>query len=398
MIIMMRTCFSALLVSCIVGALLGWGIAYGFLSVNAWQLEYETQSYEILAESAFAHVTNPNAKASIEETTHYFGVMDVKASGSHDFFIKNVGTEDLILKVDRTTCSCTGIDITPMRVPPGKSAKCLLRYNAEQAMIGKFSQGGIVMTNDPDNREIRLIVEGVFTNPVVVQPTSVNLSRVPTGASKTVAIRFYGFENEPLVISAPTWEDREHFDFQWETAQISESDEADAYLSAAKSVVAGTLTLKPGLPVGPIQEWFQVKTNFASQSSTSFRVSGQIVGNVSISGQGYNREKEFVEMGNTVSGKSISRGLLIEFSGLSAPSATVQVQTVEPAWIRTNLSQLLDVSQRRIFSLTIEIPDNAPTGSYVFGGDGRQAYITLETNDENMPILRIPLQFVVGRQ
>ena len=231
---MARTLCTTLFASCAFGILLGLGIAYGFLAIHGWQLESETQPYENLAQNAFTKATNPNAKASIDETTHHFGVMDVKATGTHDFFIKNVGTEDLILKVDRTTCSCTGIDITPTRVAPGKTAKCHLKYNAEQAMTGKFSQGGVVMTNDPDNREIRLIVEGIFTNPVVVQPSSVNFSKIPVGTSKTVTVRFYGFENEPLQLSSPTWSDREHFDFQWESVIPSESDNADSYLSSAK--------------------------------------------------------------------------------------------------------------------------------------------------------------------
>ena len=397
---MVRTLFTALFASCILGTLLGLGIAYGFLSVNAWHLGSETQPYENLAEVAFAQVTNPNAKAAIEETTHYFGVMDVKATGSHDFFIKNVGTEDLILKVDRTTCSCTGIDISPTRVSPGKMAKCHLRYNAEQAITGKFSQGGVVMTNDPDNREISLIVEGVFTNPVVVQPSSVNLSRVPTGASKTVTVRFYGFEKEPLVISAPTWTDREHFDFQWKSVLLSESDQTDSYLSSAKSVVEGTLTLKPGLPVGSFQEWFQVKTNYPSLANVSFVASGQIVGgNVSISGQGYNRTTGIADLGSTVTGKSIFKEFSIQFSGSSASVAVIQIQSIEPAWLRAELSQPKDVGPLRMFSLTIAVPEDAPTGSYVRGGGGGlQAHITLETNDESTPVLRIPLQFAVGRQ
>ena len=374
-------------------------IAYGFLSINAWKLETETVSHETLTKRALTLATNPKAKASIEETTHHFGVMNVKATGTHDFFITNVGTEDLILVVDRTTCSCTGIDITPTRVPPGKAAKCHLKYNAEQAMTGKFSQGGVIRTNDPDQREIRLIVEGVFTNPIIIQPSAVNMPRVPVGTARTATVRFYGFENEPLQLSAPAWADREHFDFQWENAPLSESDRADtSYLGAAKSVIEGTLTLKPGLPVGSFQEYIQLKTNYPSQVSISFPVSGQIIGgNVAISGQGYNRSTGVAELGRTMMGKSILRELSIQFSGASAQSASVQVKAVEPAWIRTTLASPKDAGPIRIFSLIIEIPEDAPTGSYVFG-DGQQAHVTLETNDESMPVLRIPLQFAVGRQ
>jgi hypothetical protein len=97
-------------------------------------------------------------------------------------------------------------------------------------------------------------------------------------------------------------------------------------------------------------------------------------------------------------GKSISREVSIQFSGASARSASVQVKTVEPDWLRVELLSPRDAGLLRIFPLTIEVPEDAHTGSFVFASDGQQAHVTLETNDESMPILRIPLQFVVGRQ
>ena len=395
---MFRTLLIAVFVSCLFGTLLGLGIARSFLAINGWQLEAETQSYEKLVQIAHELVTNPNAQASIEYTTYNFGVKDVKSSGAHDFLITNVGTEDLILFVDKTTCSCTGIDITPSHVPPGKTAKCHLRYNAERAMPGKFSQGGTVRTNDPDNREILLLVEGIFTNPVVVQPPAVHVPRVPSGTTQTATVRFYGYENEPLQLSAPTWTDREHIDFQWSSSKIPETEGTDTTLAVAKWVVEGTITIKPGLPVGSFQDRFQVLTNYPSLPSVTFPVSGQITGNVSVSGQWYNRETGVAHLGQTIRGKSISREISVQISGPSAQSTSVEIKTVEPDWIGTTLSPPRDAGPRRMFTLTVEIPENAPTGSYVFGSDGTQAQITLETNDDSVPVLRIPLQFVVGNQ
>jgi len=397
---MLRTITTAVFVSCICGILFGLGTAYSFLSVNAWQLENETKSYATLAEAGRTLAVNPNAKAQIEQTRHYFGIMDAKTVGAHDFFITNAGTADLILRVDRTSCSCLGIDVTPTRVPPGRTAKCTLRYTAEQAITGKFSQGGIVTTNDPDNREISLSVEGVFTNPVVVIPASVDFSRVPAGTERTRTVRFYGFENEPLQFSDATWANREHFDFHWEPAEFNESDEESGYLTLAVSVIEGTLTLKPGLPAGPFQEWFQLRTNYLSQANVNFTASGQIVvGGVSVSGQGYNRSTGTADLGRTISGSSLSREFSIQFSGASSQSMEVTVGAVDPTWIQTQLSPPTDVvGSRRVFSLTVMVPENAPVGSYSSSGDGQQAHVTLETNDASTPILRIPLQFSVGRQ
>jgi len=397
---MVRTLFTAVLVSCVFGALLGLGVAYSFLSVNAWQPEFERKTYEKLVQTVRDQATNPNARAHIEETVYHFGIMHVRDTGYRTFFIQNIGTADLILAEDRTSCYCLGIEVTPTRVPPGGTATARLKYTAEQALPGRFVQGGVVLTNDPENREIHLSVEGVFTNPVSVQPSSVHLPRVVAGATRTATVRFYGFENEPLQLieGTETWENREHFNFQWEPAELTEADREDFFLEFANSVVEGTITVYPGLPVGPFQEWFQVETNYPTQRNVNFLVSGQIVGgNVSISGQGFNSSTGVADLGRTTMGRSLSREISIQFRGATAQAASVQVSEVEPAWIRAELSPPRDIGPLRMFSLTIEVPDDAPTGSFVFSGDGQRAHILLETNDETVPVLRIPLQFMVTR-
>ena len=395
---MARNIITVVVISSICGVLLGWGGAHKALTSNGWQPEFETKTYELLAETARGLATNPNARAFIEETTYFFGVMDASASGHHEFIIQNVGTEDLILRLSGMTCGCTDIHISRERVPPGGSAVCRLEFSADRATPGRFSEGGVILTNDPENRTIELNVIGVFTNPVVPVPSAVNFSRVPAGATRTATVRFYGFEDMPLELSAPTWTDREHFDFQWGPGAFTEADLLDEfYLGLSRSVVEGTVTVKPGLPIGPFQEWFQMETNYPSQANVFFRVSGQIVsGNVTIAGQGYNRETGVADLGRTAAGRNLSRVFSIQFSGPAAQSATVRVSEVQPSWLQTNLSSPTDAGTRRIFSLSVIVPENAPTGSYIFASDGQQAHITLETSDEAMPTLRIPLQFVVG--
>ena len=387
---MLRTFLTAIVISCVVGALLGYGVAYSLLAVNGWQQERETTPLKIPEPTPGD--TNPNAKAYIEETTYYFGVMDVKSTGAHDFFIKNVGSEDLILELIRATCSCTGIDISPARVLPGETATCHLKYNAERSVTGKFSQGGIIRTNDPENTEISLLVEGVFTNPVVPAPSNVYFGNVPAGASRTATVKFYGFEKEALQFSAPKWTGGEHFDFHWEDAALPESNDDRTFESLATWVVQGTVTLKPGLPVGPILEQFQVQTNYPGMPSVSFLVSGQVIGNVSIRGKGYDPHTGVIHLGQTVVGKSLSRTFVIQFLGTLPPSAVCV--KADPSWLRVSLVPLGDAGQ--FYNLVIDIPENAPTGSYLYGGGGQQAHVTLETEDKT-PALKIPLQFVVGK-
>ena len=393
---MRQTLITAILISCLLGVLVGLGTAYGLLTVNGWQAEYETKSYEMLTETVRAITLNPNAKAQIDITTHHFGIMEVKGVGEHDFFIANVGTEDLILYADRTSCSCLGIHITPTRIPPGRTARCRLEYTSEFATTGTFTQGGVVLTNDPDNREIHLSVVGVFTDPIVVSPSTVNFSRIRAGAGHTATIQFYGFEKDMLEFHSPTWEDNEHFDFQWKDAQPPNIADEESHLRHASSVIEGTVTLKPGLPVGSFQEWFQIQTNYPRHRIVRFVATGQIEGtNVTVRGQGYSDQRGVAEWGTIDRGRRFSRDFSIQFRGVAALASTVRVSAVSPDWLQTHLSEPTDAGGRRTFSLTVIIPEDAPSGNFSFSGDGLQANITLETNDETMPVVRIPLQFTV---
>ena len=400
---MLRSLLLAIFLSCLAGIPLGLGTAYSFLSANAWRLDLELNSTEFLANTVRNPMPHSDARAFIEETNHFFEMMNAKEEGSHDFFIKNIGTADLILTAERITCSCLGIEITPPRVQPGQTARCRLLYTAEQAVTGRFQQGGYVVTNDPENREIYLSIEGVFTDPVAMSPASINFSRVPTGTTQTRTIRFYGFENETLQLSAPVWEDREHFAIDFQPGELTEADKQDTHLSFAQSVVEGTITLKPGLPAGNFQEWVSVQTNYTTQPNLNFVVNGQIVsGNLAINGQGYNRATGVANLGDTAFGQgSPVRSFVITFSGATALSTSIQINSIVPDWLNADISLPTDMPGSRRYSLTIEIPEDAPTGSYGFATDVHQSplqpQIILETNDETTPLIRIPLQFRVRR-
>ncbi|MDR0520571.1 MAG: DUF1573 domain-containing protein [Planctomycetaceae bacterium] len=401
---MLRTLLSVIFVSVLLGIVIGAGGAFALLAHNRWRPELETNPYHQSQPHTPEQTKQPRAKAFIEETVYHFGVKDVKAGGSHEFFIKNTGTADLTLKLDRTTCSCTGIDITPSRVPPGKTAKCVLTYNADRAMTGPFSQGGVILTNDAENREIRLLVEGVFTASVVVQPSAVNIAKIPAGTDYTMPVRFYGFEDKPLEISEPVWTDREHFALEWQPSAMTAADKEDTLLRTAKSVIEGTLTVKAGLPAGYFQERFHLKTNSPNLPAVELAVNGQVVSSrIAVSGMGFNKSTGIFVLGNTVPGKSIIRELSVQISGHSASSSAVRIKQAEPVWIKAELLPPKNSGQLRVFPIRIEIPADAPVGSYVMRDNGVPAFILLETSEEKTPAetnpasMLIPIQFSVGQ-
>lgn len=395
----MRTT-TIIIFSVLAGVLVGLGTAYSALTINGWNPELEYIKHADLVKKIIRETKNPDAKAHIETTVFDFGIKDVKEKGKHEFFIKNVGTAPLTLEVNRTTCTCTGIDLSKKRLLPNETCKATLHYDAERATTGHYNQGGIIVTNDPENEEIHLSVTGIFTSPVVLQPGTVVFSSVPASETRSTSIRFYGFEKMPLQIESAEWKDREHFDFTFTPSELSEEDKKDSMLQYASSVYEGTVTVKPGMPVGSFQEKFRLRSNYPSEPVVEFLVRGQISGNaISITGMGYDKESGTIRLGGTSRGQRFSRSFSVQFLGTASIQADLKVKEVKPEWLKTDLSEPRDIggdtARRRLYTLTLEIPADAPVGSFM-GTDGENvANILLETGLNDTPTVRIPIQFAV---
>ncbi len=386
--------------SCVLGVAIGGATAYSALSINGWNPELERRKLEDILREGAEKASNPNAKAFLAERIHDFGIKDVKEKGKHDFVVKNVGTAPLTLVVDQTTCTCTGIDLSTKTIAPGKTAIATVNYDAERAMTGAYNQGGTIVTNDPENREIYLGVKGVFTAPIVLSPSDIYVPSLAGSETKIVPIRFYGFEKELLTLETPQWTDREHFDISIAPAELTEQDRENSLYKNATTVYEGTVTIKPGLPVGAFQERFYVKSNYASQPSAEFFVRGQIRGGaVSIAGSAYRKDTGTAVLGKTSVGQKISRDLSVQFSGTSAVLVDLKIKAVTPAWLNVTLTEPRDMgndaARRRFYTLTIELPATAPVSNYYKSDAENVATITLETGLDDMPVIKIPVQFAV---
>ncbi|MDR1964854.1 MAG: DUF1573 domain-containing protein [Planctomycetaceae bacterium] len=384
----------------VIGVLVGIGTSISALTINGWNPELEYKKHADLMLEAAAKASNPNAKAFVENAVYDFGIKDVQEKGQHDFPIKNIGTAVLTLEVNRTTCTCTGIDLSSKNLKPGETAIATVRYDAERATTGPYTQGGTIVTNDPENREIFLSVKGIFTSPIVVSPGTVLFPGIPASESRSASIRFYGFEKTPLKLENPEWNDHDHFEFHLEPSELSEADKADSMRKNAGSVYEGQVTVKPGLPVGTFQEKFFFKSNYSSEPAFELSVRGQITGSgVSISGTGFNKETGSVLLGKTVIGQKIVKDVSIQFTGTSAFRADLKIKEIKPAWLKTTLSEPRDLGgesvRRRLYSLTLEIPTDAPVCNFLKSDEENVAMITLETGLDDTPTIKLPVQFAV---
>jgi hypothetical protein len=304
------------------------------------------------------------------------------------------------LQVDQTTCTCTGIDLSTRTVLPGQTAIATVNYDAERATTGTYNQGGTILTNDPENREIFLSVQGVFSVPIVLSPADIFIPNMTASETKTIILRFYGFEKEPLTLEPPQWTDREHFDISIVPAELTEADKENTLFKSATVVYEATITIKPGLPISTFQERFYLKTSYARHPNVEFFVRGQVHGDaVSITGPVYRKDKGMAVLGKIIEGQQLKRDLSIQFSGISAVLVDLKVKEVTPSWLGVTLTEPRDmgsdVARRRFYALTIELPATAPVANYYTSDTDKAAVITLETGLKDMPVIKIPVQFAI---
>lgn len=107
--------------------------------------------------------TGPYPKAVVDNPLHNFGSMAVGQTLSHQFILKNEGEAPLEVKKGATTCKCTLSEMKENTIAPGESVEIELTWTPKSAQE-HFGQTATIYTNDPENQELKLQIEGMANN------------------------------------------------------------------------------------------------------------------------------------------------------------------------------------------------------------------------------------------
>ena len=120
-------------------------------------------------ERPVARKEGPWPQAVAGSVDYDFGRMQVKTQLEHVFTIRNDGEADLNLLAGKSTCKCTAFTLSKTHLKPGESSELLIRWEGK-FKDERFSHGGPVYTDDPDQPEIRFVVHGAVDDPVKIMP------------------------------------------------------------------------------------------------------------------------------------------------------------------------------------------------------------------------------------
>ncbi|MGL4942309.1 MAG: DUF1573 domain-containing protein [Thermoguttaceae bacterium] len=380
--------------SVIAGLVLGGAMLYSVQVAAPWSPDDEK-----LTAPPKGHQPPPPAPATSRARVdsgpvdYDFGIAEQGGKGEHVFTITSVGEEPLLLSVGEKTCSCTDVKLSKTRLAPGEKGEVKLWWDGERA-TGRFRQGAAIITNDPNVAEVVYHVEGLYCPAVLVQPSELILGEVRASATKTATVRIYSFESEPIAITSISWPNRERYDAVVSPAELDKADLEDTLRKHAKSVVAVTITMNPGNAVGSFLELFSLETNSRREPKVSLAVRGQIVSDwVSIAGVGYSRETGTVRLGKTQRGVALKGEFVVHLTGPAASRGTLSIREVSPPWLKATVGEPRDIGQRRICTVSLEVPAGAPVCNMM--QPDTAAVIVLDTQVAEVPTLKVPVTLAV---
>lgn len=338
--------------------------------------------------------TGPHPKAVVDEMVHEFGAMAVGERRSHTFVVKNEGEAPLILKKGPTTCKCTLSKLALDEIPPGESAEITLEWEAIDP-TERYSHGGAIGTNDPENPEIRLKVEGSVQEIVTLTPAfSWNIGSLPDGKPAEITGTIQSVILDDFAIVEPIETSHEHLAA---TAKPLEPEQLQEM--GAKSGYRITAVVKPGVPVGRFDEEFKLVAKFRGEERVfPIRVEGSRAGPFVIlatPGVDWRPSAMGVRLGRFQRSEGKSASLMLLVSELGERELEIEQVEARPEFIKVSLQRdpdaTLEMAGRKRYKLTFEVPPGSPPGTRL--GD-KVAKVKIRTNHPVASEMEFSLAFI----
>jgi hypothetical protein len=135
--------------------------------------------------SAQSKPAGKSPKVVVENKIVQVGEILEMQNVEHTFMIKNAGSAELQITAVKPSCGCSVADFDKV-VAPGQEGRVHIKIDGKKIGTGPFDKAFAVKTNDPENEQFNLAVQGTVTK-------ALEFSR---------EMRWAGFADEPLKIES----------------------------------------------------------------------------------------------------------------------------------------------------------------------------------------------------
>lgn len=268
----------------LISALLGFGTAWAinyqkFGHRVAWFGPFGTASDLKPAElESFLESRLPEGRPRVEmldEPNFDFGMMAPGSEGEHIFRVKNVGSDDLRLRLGASTCKCTFGDLEREVLAPGEETDIKLSWYVKSGSE-EFGQSAEIITNDPRQVVIRFSITGRVIREIDIEPDTWSFGEVATGEPMEVTGTIYNFMETPIEITEVKFTNDEitalsEFDVQ----PFEPTEENDGIRSVAKQGFHVVARVKPGVRQGAISQNLLLKFLRVDEEGQPIKIEGE---------------------------------------------------------------------------------------------------------------------------
>lgn len=328
------------------------------------------------------------------DETFLFGEMERGQTGSHTFVLRNIGDKPLKIERVETTCKCTASQIERNEIPPGETSGITLDWTPTN-YDRNFRQVASVHVSDPSRPVITLAVEGRVAQSIRLEPIDAFFNEVSTHESRSARLALYSYKNDQLQAAFDRSANAELSE-QIEVAITPLSADEVADVPDARSGLAIEVTLKPGLPVGLIEQTIRLTTNLADLPTVEVPVRGNVSSDVSVlaSPSIYDARGRVLTLGTVPAedGKSVRLHLLAK--GPYRQQVKPTVEQVEPAELKAAFGETKVVNDGAVvmIPLTVEVPQGTRPMNHLGRDAGK---IVIDTGFPATGKLTIHVRFTV---
>jgi len=389
-----------------IAAILGVGIgaALAYVEVKPWQFNVQTAREADEDHSAHAH-SHSSAEAikklDIKETEYKFGSMEIGTSQRHAFPITNTGDKPVTVKFLTNTCQCTAVELNghpaegsgPVMIKPRESATVELEWVAK-GEPRSFRHGATFETSDPANKRLEFHVVGELVGSTSLDPPLLHFGMVRADKPAEASLWISSYVEPSVEI------------LDWEIVEPNIAEAVDIKFDAgtplnlpdpkAQAGLRVVATFRPSKSLGPFRGTLKMKTNLQRASQLTVPISGNVVGDISIFGTGWNRTRGLLKL-PPVNGKQGGQvKLTVAIRGEHEKAGSVEVASTSPSVLKAELGEPVEMSPELLHvPLVVSIPAGTRPMARLGGYLGVEGGIVLNTGHPVTPEYKLRVAFIV---
>lgn len=344
-------------------------------------------------------------RADTDSTRHAFGSVRLGESGGHEFVIRNSGDEPLELTKGATSCTCTisdfesaeGGDPDAMKlVQPGAATRVKIQWKGKGSG-GPFRQQATIFTNDPARPEIVFVVEGVLVPTWRAEPEAVVLSRLTQTVGEQATVRIFTYGEQPPKVTALSIDHTEAAQF----FSLSSTPLAAADIASdpqATGGVAVAVDVRPGLPLGRLQQTITAVLQTPEEHVVQVPVVGTVSGDLALAGAAWDSSRQAMMLGTVSSKTGLKTQVFLTTKGPHRDRVRPVLREVVPAAIQVEIGETRPVGSGAVVRtpITIVIPPGSPTANHLCSSQAAAGRIVLDTGLPDTPSFTIPICIAIG--